>query len=257
MENATGLSFARYEYILLLGLCHAPSLLGEENPFTNLSPEQIAAAMERARQSLQARHLVEVADTGDVAISPPLSALVSVCAFPNYSLIATHTDAQGTRDVRFYHITNQLIVEDAVFEDGSHILTRVPQASLVERVSTQFNLDCQPAAPANQCRLLRTVLEEARSNAASGGIEAAWERLQSAAMDKRTATQLAYALARPVSNSALGVVSYGNELPPPSLGVLEAVNGLWLLRLTADGEHIECIPTDAVALKQLIADSIP
>jgi len=245
------------EYLLASGVLRVPLLLGNVDPFFNLSPGQIAVAMERARQSLQARQLVEVADTGEVAISPRLSALISVCAFPNYSLIATYTDARGMCDVRFYHITTQLIVEDAVAEDGSHTLTQVSLASLAERVSAQFKLDSQPAAPANRCRLSRAALEQARNKAASSGAEAAAERLQAAGVGKHTAARLAHALARPVSNSALGVVSYVNEPPRPSLGVLEATDGLWILRFTADGEQVECIPAEAAVIKQLIADSVP
>lgn len=256
MDRKFAFNLTNDEYLFVLGVFRVPLLLGSVDLFFNLSPEQIEVAMERARQSLHARQLVEVAGTGEVAISPRLSALVYVCAFPNYSLIATHTDAQGTRDVRFYHITTQLIVEDAVFEDGSHMLAQVPLASLAERVSTQFKLDSQPAAPANRCRLLRTVLEEAHNKAASGGAEVAVERLQTAGVGKHTAIRLAHALARPLSNSALGMVSYVYEPPRPSLGVLEAADGLWLLRFTADGEQVECIPTEATTIKQLIADSV-
>lgn len=250
--------FSRDEYFLLLNMLGVREILGLESDGFSTDPDKTVEALERALQALRQDGYVRTNPQGKMVPETYLSMLVSACAFPNQSVIAIYVNAQDKRDVRIYHITAHLTVEDIVAEDGSHTLAEVPLDSLVEQVITQFHMDEQPAASASRCSLSHAALEEARHAATSGGTDAVTERLQTAGVEQHTANSLAHALIHPVSYSALRIASYAGEPARPGLDILEVENGLWLLRFTGEGdEQVECIPTGAAAIKQLIADSVP
>jgi len=243
------------EHVFLLSLYSPRVVLGVQNPYADALSAVAEKAMAEAMQSLQARGLIEVLPEGKVLIEPRLAGLVATCAFPDVSLVATYTDARGIQDVRFIHLTTQLIAEDMALPSGEHRLTRVSPGAVAERVVEQFHLADQQAAPGGRCVVARGVLETAREIARASGASATAQRLQVAGVDIETAAILAEALVKPISNSALALAQVNEPQAGRSLGILEASHGLWLLRFV-DGTRVEVAPCDGAEAAHEVAELV-
>lgn len=245
----------RDEFFFLLSLFRPTAILAVGNPYTGLSREDTEICMARARESLGKQRHITVTGDGGVVVERILAGLVATCAFPDVSLIATHTDGQGLQDVRFAHFTSHLIAEDAVLPSGDHRLTGLLPSAVTERIVTQFQLNGQLAAPGEPCVLGQDTLEAAWGIACASGPPAAAMRLRGAGLSAENAVLLGEALAAPLSNSALAIARLSERQPGRSLGFLRASSGLWLLRVV-DEAQIEISPCGGAEAAREVAELV-
>jgi len=245
-------TFDQHEYLLLLGLLNSQMVLGIEYPYSNPQEEQIA--MEQALQSLQEKGYVARKE-GKIEITPDVASLVSICASPQYILIAACSNAKEEQDARFFHFAEQGIVEDKVLSSGSRRLNAISESQqIVERLSQQFYLQEQPAVPGESCTLASSALKDIRQSTGNDEQEIA-SQLQQAGANALIAESLARALVAPVSNSALTRVRLGEESTAESIAFLESAEGL--LEMHALEEEQVCLtPVDADTAIQMIASYV-
>ena len=245
-------TFDQHEYLLLLGLLNSQMVLGIEYPYS--SPEEEQAAMERAVHSLQEKGHV-VRKHGRVEIAPEIVSFVSVCASPQYVLTAVYGNANKEQDVRFIHFSEQGIVEDRVLPSGIRQLTAIPASEqVVERVSQQFHLQDQPAAPGEPCTLAPSALETIRESVEKGKEEIALQ-IQQAGANASLADSLAGAFVAPVSNSTLTKVRIEQETRAESFALLESAEGLLEMHFSGE-EQVHLTPVNAEIAIQMIASYV-
>lgn len=244
-------TFNQHEYLFLLGLLKPQTVLGIAQPYA--TSEEAQAAMLQALDSLQAQgHIAR--NQGEITLNPRIEPLVSACASPRYSLVATYTNAQKEQDIRFYHVSEQAIVEDRLLPSADRQLIGADTLDQVaERLAQQFHLGDQPAAPGQPFALPSPAMDAIRQSGAMGEEDIA-ARLRQAGASDSNAVCLARALAHLLSNSAMAKVN-ATEAASPDLdfGILESADGLWEIRLS---EQVSFAPTSAAAIKQQIAGYI-
>jgi hypothetical protein len=199
-----------------------------------------------ASQSLRSKGYIEVSSDGKIQAIPRVAGLIATCAFPEVSLVATYTNAQGAEDSRLFHLTGQIIVEDAALPTGKHRLTQLSSDILADRVVAQLHMNDQPAAPGpgEPCMIGSPVLQEAQEVARRSSVEAAAKVLGKEGIETRVAMLLAEALKLPISTSSLTITQWGESQGSPSLGVLETSHGLWRMRFVEEAK-LELAPSTA------------
>lgn len=225
------------ELMFVLWLLNTPTLPGlGANPFGDLPAEQVAVALASAERSLRARRLVGKAKDGSVQMEQVVMALVGTCAVPERSVVLTCEAPDTGRIVHYFHATELLAVEHSNPEPGVHLFEALPDATAIPgRLGELMHLGQQPAPNAEPAHVTEETLQRA-TQAARDGPEKALAVLLSVGLEKRTAGELAAALARTRRRSALASVHHLREETPASDGfvVLEGPNGLWAMVTTGD-----------------------
>lgn len=239
------------ELNVLAGLMGADTLVGVPDPCAGWLAEEVQAAVATAREQLTRQRLLAEDAGGRAVIDAPLALMVGACAFPQASLLLTHTTAAaGGRDcttrVYTFHVTRQLCVQLTSHSPPLCELRAYPDAAAVyRRVVALLGLRDQPAPAATGGILPEAALVRARTLAAQTvhgvqatpgapserGTGAATAALRQAGLDSDTAAALAGALARPVANGSLAtLVGRGDTWETGGVGFLAGDGGLWHLR---------------------------
>jgi len=265
MENEVPvITCSAQEMVFLASLLGADTLLGIDDPFMGWLADEIEEAWQRARTALVERRFIEVQSDGGIVMDIAVAALVGTCAFPEASFILTVTPAGERTDVRYFHLTGYLAVEQAVVNDGYRLTALEDAQAVFMRMTGLLGLHNQQATPGTGGALAEERLLQARTLACESGIEAAQSALHQAGLDPDTAAALAKTLAHPVRNGALVALARREfTWEVAGLGLLEGQNGLWRLRaFTRGGENwVEATPCDAAeaceAVRQVMNRVLP
>lgn len=264
VEKLFSIELTSPELVYLLEALGAKSMRGLADPFADMTADETLKVREKAEDALVSKDYVTVLPDSEVQIDLTVAAMVQCCTSPQQSWTATYEATSGERDVRHFHRTQALVVEDAVLESGLHRLTPLrDKAALIQRVKDQVHLQAypgsQPVAESEALTLPEEALFRIRDIATAAGAEAAARYLVGAGAAEATAAPFAQALARPLSNSSISCWAAAEEGTTvevgEGLGILEGVSGLWLFQpCIIDGEeHIEVSPADAEMIFQQIA----
>ena len=237
------------EYLLLLSLYHPQGILVYSTPMIG------EAEIQKARETVRERGLVKVLPDDEMQVIPSLEALIVTCALSDVSLVVAHTVIRGGEDTWVFHRREQLVVEDRIFPSGEHCLTRLAPGELAKRVFARLFLTDQPPVIAERCVTSRSVFEAARDAARRSGAQGALQVLQEGGLRAEVASPLAEALAQLVSSSALAAVRRAEPQSGMGFGVLEAVNGLWWLRILGEGQ-VEIAPCTVVKVRQEVENLV-
>jgi hypothetical protein len=242
------------EMLLLMGLADADAVLGVQN-LPEADSEEMAGLLEEAKTSLLSRGLLRTSPGGDMYLEPSILEVVTVCAQPGVSLVATYT-AEGEVDECFIHYSLDTIVEDKVLEGGIRNLSVVDSADeVLPRVVEFLHLEDQPAVTAEGFTIPRTTLEQVRGSAAEGA-EAVAGLLQAEGVSREAAASFARAFAGPISIAAFGLMEYEDDQAAmgPNLALLEVTEGLWCMETTRKGEsdQVDITPYDAQAAESRV-----
>lgn len=255
-DDSLTITFSSVEATLLASLLGANMLLGIEDPFFGWLTEEIEEAWDQARVALAERRFIEVGPEGRVVMDTAVAALVGTWAFPEASFLVTFTPADGPAQVRSFHLTRSLGVEQAPAAESSCQLTALEDAPAVyRRVLQMLCLTDQEAASGRPATLSEALLTQARGRATEGGVVAAEELLRGAGLEKATARSLAQTLVDPIANGALvALTRRATTWEVAGLGLLEGRNGLWRLRsFTRDEEPwVEATPCTRTQLGEEI-----
>jgi len=249
------------ELVYLLETLGAQSMLGLIDPFADLAPGEASEVREKAETSLISKNYVTILSGDKVQIDLTVAALVQCCVSPQQTWTVTFKSATGERDVRHFHRTQDLLVEDTVLDSGLHRLTPLrDKATGLKRVKRQVHLDKQTAANGQSFTLPEEALFRIRDIATAIGEETAAQYLIGAGVAEDTASRFAQALARPLSNSSISCwAAVGGEIREDveeGLGILEGASGLWLLKsCTVAGEaYIKILPADTETILRQVAE---
>ncbi len=244
------------EATFLASLLGADMLLGIPDPFHGWLTEEIEEAWDKARTALAERRFIVIEGEGGIVMDTAVAALAGTWAFPEASFIVTFTSGDSTPDVRYFHLTRYLAVEQIPTTEPAVQLIALEDATAVyQRVIRIFGLEHQIAAPGRSAVLPEATLTQARVQAGASGIEAAQSVLQRAGVGEATAISLAHTLADPVANGALvALVRRTTTWEVAGIGLLEGHNGLWRLRSsTRENETwVEAIPCPAAQAREEI-----
>lgn len=131
MKTVT-LQLGRYELIYLLWMMKTLSLPGiGSKPFGAMSDEKAMANLITAKQSLQARGLIEV-QQAEVKINPRALNLVGTCAFARASLMVESQRKDSAPEALYFHFHSRAWVRHSILERGVH------NFSLVESPLSDF-----------------------------------------------------------------------------------------------------------------------
>jgi len=254
-NEAPAITCSTQEVVFLASLLGADTLLGIEDPFMGWLADEIEEAWQQVRTALAERRFIEIQPDGSVVMDVAVAALVGACAFPEASFVLTVTPAGEAADVRYFHLTRHLAVEQMIAAEGCQLTALENAQAIFTRVTSLLGLHEQQAAPGAGGVLLEERLAQVRALAGESGVEAAQTTLRQAGLDADTAAALAETLVCPVRNGAL-VALARQEITwgVAGLGLLEGQNGLWRLRaFTRDGENwVEAMPCDAAEACQAI-----
>lgn len=265
------------ELNVLAGLMGADTLVGVPDPCAGRLAEEVQAAVATAREQLTRQRLLAEDAGGRVVIDAPLALLVGACAFPQASLLLTHTVASaggGDYSTRVYtfHITRQLCVELTSHLPPLCELRAYPDAAAVyRRVVALLGLQDQAAPAAAGGIVPEAALVRARAVAAhtvhgeqatpgaqsERGTGVATATLQQAGLDSDTAAALARTLACPVANGSLATLvgrgdgDRGDIWETGGVGFLAGNAGLWRLhpRTRGGDTWVEVRPCTGVELQ--------
>jgi hypothetical protein len=245
----TAYTLDRDQYLFLLNLYEPTMALGIEYPFSSLEDEK--AAMEQALRTLQDKGWITLQED-NIAVAPELGKLVSLCATGQEFLIAAYVDGKQEQDTRFFHVAEEMIVEDKVLPSSGRQLTAIPDwEQAVKQLSEQFRLESQPAAPGQACALAASTLETVRESVGQGE-KNLFSLLKQAGTDDATAGSLARLFAAPVSNSTLIRVISSENAASASFVLLESADGLWEMHFL-ENDQVHLTPVTAETATQMIA----
>lgn len=236
------------EATFLASLLGANVLLGIQDPFHGWLAEDIEAVWNQARVTLAERHFIEVGQDDQVVMDTAVAALLGTWALPETSIVLTLTAGEGPAQVRYFHLTRYLAVEQSVIEESWCELTALVDVRAVyQRIIQLWDLRDQIAAKGSSVTVPEALLIQARAKAKSD-VKAAKRVLREADIEATSASSIAQTLARPIANGALvALARWKTAWETDGLGLLEGRNGLWRLRsFTCDGENwVEATPCDA------------
>lgn len=258
--EAPTITCSNIEATLLASLLGANSLIGLRDPFQYWLTEEIQEAWEEAKITLAERRYLEVSGSGEIVLDTLVAALMSIWAFPEASFTVTSATAHhvsSTSDIRYFHISQQLPIEQTNESEVSTRLTALADSeTMYERICEIFGLRNQTAAAYSSGSLRESDLKLARSQAAQLGAAASAKALRNAGLANTTAEALSETLANPTSNSAIVALAHRTtSWEVGGLGILIGENGLWRLRsFSTGGENwVELVPCDASQAKQAIS----
>jgi len=244
----------------LASLLQAPHLLGLEDPLLGLLADEIEERLEKTLGLLAEQGVLEVRPDGSFAVDAGVATLVEAGASSKRTLVAARTDPDGTSQLRFIHLTPDLLVEQESLPKGEVSLTPVrDQEMLQQRLTDFWELPGAPAAPGPVLTLTEANLTEARRLALEDGAEACRAFLTRLGLPPEAVEGLASALADSRSTGSLVIlhreereVHYGE-----SLAWLIGSRGGWRLQpLPQDPPAVRLIPAATTEIRQRLADMV-
>lgn len=239
------------EATLLASLLGASTLLGVQDPFVGWLTEEIAEAWTRAQTALTARRVLTVETDGALTLDPAMGVLLHTWAFPLASCILTRSLPGGTAETRYFHIGQNLAVEQTQVDDAVEVAALPDATAVFGRIAHLLGIVAQRAAPGGRARLPEVTFRAARAQA-TGDREVTVAALRGAGLTEETAYALAASLRHPVLHGALvALARRPTAWEVGGLGLLDSAGGLWQLRaFTRDGTAwVEATPTDAAGLQ--------
>jgi len=255
-----GITLDQDEYIFLLNFLQSPFALGIEESYAEIEPDQAQGIMSKAFHSLRQKGIVTLFPNGDWGIEPHIQSSIGPCASSQESLAATYTGTQvepEQQDIRFFHFSQQSIIEDAVLSGGNRQLTRMQSVEqVVARVCEQFHLHKQKAAPGQNCTVEYIILERIVQTAESE--EHTLRQLEKVGVNKPLSITLARAIIAPVSTAGLVRTNAEKGRVDQGLSILQVTDGLLLIHPLKDAEleRVEIMPCDAATIIQHITDYV-
>ncbi|HYF80788.1 MAG TPA: hypothetical protein VD973_27065 [Symbiobacteriaceae bacterium] len=245
------------ELAFLASLLGADSVIGVPDPFAGRGPDEIATAWDVARASLIERRLLSVQADSSICIEQTVAELVGTCGFAEATFLLTYTAGDGGVSGHHFHVIRRSAVELVLCHEEAITcrLSGLETGAVVGRVADIFRLGDQGAPAVPSGRLAERHLNRARQVAEETGAWAAELYLVSAGLCRETAAGLAVALARPLGTGALvAFAGARQEVGVDGLGLLEGVNGLWLLRnFTRENTRwVDLIPCSGQAMLAFI-----
>lgn len=249
MDESPTITCSATEATFLASLVGGKALVGMRDPFLGWLTEEILESWEQARRALSERRYIAVEPDGRIVLDTAVAALVSTWASPDASFILNVTRAGEANDVRYFHLTRYLAVEQCLASESHYQLTALENGSAVfERIVQLLSLSHQPSAPGSRALATNDVLTRVRSIATVSGSAQAAAEMQQAGATTSAAQALGETLAHPIMNGALVALAQGQTAwQVCGLGLLEGTNGLWRLRsYSRDSETwVEALPCDA------------
>jgi hypothetical protein len=237
------------EATFLASLLGGNVLVGLQDPFFGWLTEEIEQAWTDAKKSLAGRKYIALEEDGRIVVDTAVAALVGTWTKPEASFIFTFTPAEEKAQVRYFHLTRHLAVEQTLAKKSHYQLTALENARAVyRRILEILALQDQSAAGTDGIALLEKELMQVRAHVAKSGVRGAAEVLKKSDLKEAALRPLAHTLAKPIANSALVALAQRTTAwEVAGLGLLEGKNGLWRLRaFKRDGENcVEAIPCSA------------
>lgn len=249
-----GLDLKDTEACFLAGLLGAQALWGIDDPFRGWLTEEIQEEFGRIGERLLERGLIRTSEDAQVVVAEAVAELMGAWAFADSSFAVSRTSAEGTGQIRFFHLAANRSVQRSMGSNGSSLLVPLPGPHQVHEVITRtLGVTEQPAAPAGTVRTRELDLSAARKAAIGSGAEAGAALLRGRGVEAGAAQHLAQALAMPTANATLIAVSRkGNDWEVDGFGLLEGRDGIWLLRALnySDDNWVEATPRSAGDIKE-------
>lgn len=241
------------ELYTLASLLGGETLIGIPDPFPGWLTEEIHAAMEQARQSLIMRGILAVRDDGQIVMDVVAAAFIGALVSPQAVFIITATTPdQPSRQINLYHRPPLTVSMEE--REGNWMLTFIPNTTpIASQVHELWHLGAQTAVQATSFTLPEDEMSQICQMRALEE-EQILNRLRHAAVPLASAQAMARTLTAPRQNGAIVALSSRQGIwDVGGLGMLEAENGLWLLRsFSRQGANwVECIPRSG---KQLMAE---
>lgn len=259
--NTWSLVFTREELYFLACVLQITSLIGLEDPSLGLLAEEVEEFLERAKQSLAERGLLEIQSDGKVVLDAGVAALISPVAFANCTLITSRINkTDGMSYPRYIHLMSNLLIEQETLPDTQVSLTAVRDwETLAQRLEDFFGLTEAPAAPGLAFTLTDADLTEARRLALAGAAEACYAFLNHVGVPTEAIPALATALAEGQNAGSVAVLHrearemhYGE-----SLAWLVGGQGAWRIHpLNQEPPAVRLVPATTEELHRRLSDIV-
>lgn len=219
------------ELIYLCRLAGGETLLGVEDPFPGWLTEEIQAAMEQARQNLEARGTIQVGVDKRIHMDADVKTLLNVITSPRAVFIYTLTlpDAQPVRQVFYWKAPAAVRLQ---YTDDIYNLDLLanPEA-IYQEITRGWSAESQAPPSGETIALPVPVLESVRHSLAQEALDDACSILRGAGATETTVSALIETLRTLRRNGAIVALRPQRQTwYPAGLGLLEGKNGLWGLR---------------------------
>lgn len=234
-------------------------------PYTNESDDKIHQLPNTARDSLLKRGWIEVQSGNNVTLDMTVAGIVGALGFAKVALFVNLFREQDTEpQVRRYFSAEGLLVEQATGGAGEVTLTALRDLkTLGERLNECLGLKDQAAPRKGTFHCDATAFADIPYILAGDGDDAAIAQLERLGADDRFAADLIGAMANPLWQATLQVVTLDAERPEgvrvvDQLTILEGIYGLWLIHTVPQkGQNVlEVRPCSAAYVRKRLDDMV-
>lgn len=218
------------ELFTLASLLGGEMLIGVSDPFPGWLTEEIEEAMQKARKALAERGHLTLRTDGQVIMDVATAALVGTLIAPQAVFLIT--EAMPNRILNqsaFYH-RSPLTVFLKIESQALSLRVLEEPFALYERIVDIWQVRAQKAVLAETFSIPESAIRSARE-ARTEGESAVQKALQQIGIGIKNVQSLAHTLSTPHRNGALVAMRpIENSWETGGLGMLDAENGMWLLR---------------------------
>lgn len=219
------------ELCYLSSLLGGRALLGIMDPFPGWLTEEIQAAMEQARQNLEARGIIQVDAANRIHMDADVKTLLNVVTSPGAVFVYTLTlpGAQPVRQVFYWRAPAAVRLQYT--EDIYNLDLLANPEAIYQEITRGWSAESQSPPPGEAIALPVPVLENVRHFLAQEALDDACSILRGAGATESTISALIETLRTLRRNGAIVALRPQRQTwYPAGLGLLESKNGLWGLR---------------------------
>lgn len=234
-------------------------------PYTNESDDKIRQLLDTARDSLLKRGWIEAQSSNNVTLDMTVAGIVGALGFAKVALFANLFKEQDTEpQIQRYFSAEGLLVEQAADATDEVTLTALRDLKTLEkRLNEYLGLKDQAAPRKGTFQCDAAAFADIPYILAGDGDGAAVAQLEQLGADSRFAANLVGAMANPLWQATLQVVTLDSEQPEgvrvvDQLTVLEGIYGLWLIHTVPQkGQNVlEVKPCSAAQVRERLGDMV-
>ena len=242
------------ELIYLLWLMKTLSLPGiGSRPFGGIPGEQVMASLAAAEQSLQARGLIAVQDTG-VRIDQSALILVGSCALAKTSLLVESQSRDAPPVALYFHYHSKAWVRRTLLEQGIHrfdlLESPLPDCHslLVDTPSANGNAPLEFTLP-------KEVLGQVFDLFSHSRLDEINQLLENAGVNAEFTTSLIDTLSSFEQKIFIGVTYHNRteNMTGESMVLLRGPHSYWRLENLADAEAVKLTPLNQLAIGNIFS----
>jgi hypothetical protein len=252
--DTLNLQLGHSELIYLLWLMKTLSLPGiGSKPFGGISGEQVMASLAAAEQSLQARGLIAVQDTG-VRIDQGALILVGSCALAKTSLLVESQTKDAPPVALYFHYHSKAWVRRSLLEQGIHRFELI-ESPLPDCERLLVEVPSPNGTAPEEFTLPKVILDQVLDLFSRHELDEINKVLESAGLSAEVSAALIDTLSNLEQKLFVGVTYHNRSenMSGESIVVLRGPLGYWRLDHQVDTGTVKLIPLNPQMMREIFS----